>query len=304
MSHLDLGIDQDRQVKYNGAIAHHIGNIMKKKHSSWVYLVLGVMLFSLITVSALPLVGSVVEGKQLAKNANSETIVLSQQQLTKLEAEANGYQKVLAREPENNTALTGLLKIRLQEKDIEGAIAPLEKLAKLNPEQTEYANLLAQAKQQTQDYEGAASAYNRVLESHPGDIYALGGITNLYLTQDLPERAIALLKETIKLGQADSSTAKSIDTESVEFLLGEVYTEQERYSEAIALYDEIAKGNEEDFRPILAKALVLEKQGDFSAAQPLLKKAYVAAPAEYKDRIGKEMEKAIEQTKKTTTDTN
>ena len=57
---------------------------MKKKRSSWIYLVLGVMLFSLITVSALPLVGSVVEGKQLAKNANNETIVLSQQQLTKL----------------------------------------------------------------------------------------------------------------------------------------------------------------------------------------------------------------------------
>ena len=273
---------------------------MKKKRSSWIYLVLGVMLFSLITVSALPLVGSVVEGKQLAKNANNETIVLSQQQLTKLEAEANGYQKVLEREPENNTALTGLLKIRLQEKDIEGAIAPLEKLAKLNPEQTEYANLLAQAKQQTKDYEGAASAYNRVLASYPGDIYALGGITNLYLIQDLPERAIALLKKTIQLGGSDSPTAKSIDTESVEFLLGEVYTEQERYGEAIALYDKIAKNNEDDFRPILAKALVLEKQGDFAAAQPILKKAYVAAPAEYKDQIGNEMERAIEQTKEAT----
>jgi len=270
---------------------------MKKKRSSWIYIVLGVMLFSLITVSALPLVGSVVEGKQLAKNSNNETIVLSQQQLTKLEAEANGYQKVLEREPENNTALTGLLKIRLQEKDIEGAIAPLEKLAKLNPEQTEYANLLAQAKQQTKDYEGAASAYNQVLESDPGNIYALGGITNLYLIQNLPERAIALLKKTIKLGEADSATAKSIDPESVKFLLGELYTEQERYGEAIALYDVIAKGNEDDFRPILAKALVLEKQGDFSAAQPILEKAYVAAPAEYKDQIGNEMEKLIEQTK-------
>ena len=268
---------------------------MKKKRSSWIYIVLGIMLFSLITVSALPLVGSVVEGQQLAKNANNETVLLSKEQLTKLEAEANGYQKVLEREPNNNTALTGLLKIRLQQKDLPGAIAPLEKLAKLNPEQTEYANLLAQAKQQIQDYEGAASAYNQVLASYPGDIYALAGITNLYLTQDLPERAIALLKKTIELGEND--TANSIDTEAVEFLLGEVYTEQERYGEAIALYDEIAKSNADDFRPILAKALVLEKQGDFSAAQPLLKEAYVAAPAEYKDQIGNEMERAIEKTK-------
>ncbi|MGL6341178.1 MAG: tetratricopeptide repeat protein, partial [Waterburya sp.] len=243
---------------------------MNNKRSSWVYLVLGIMLFSLITVSALPLVGSVVEGQQFAKNANSEVTVMSQQELTKLEAEASGYQTVLEREPNNDTALNGLLKIRLQQKDIKGAIAPLEKLAKLHPEQTEYTILLAQAKQQVTDYEGAAAAYNQVLAVNPGDIYALGGITNLYLIQDLPERAIALLKRTIKLATQADASSNSIDQESVELLLGELYTNQERYSEAIALYDQLAKTHQDDFRPILAKALVLEKQGDLVAAKPLL----------------------------------
>ncbi len=267
---------------------------MKKKHSSWIYVVLGIMLFSLITVSALPLVGSVVEGKQLAQNTDSEVILLSQQELMKLEAEASGYQKVLSREPNNNTALQGLLKIRLQQKDIPGAISPLEQLAKLHPEQTEYTILLAQAKQQVTDYEGAATAYNQVLANHPGDIYALGGMTNLYLIQDLPERAIALLKKTIKLAtDEESQTATSIDKEAVELLLGELYTNQERYEEAIALYDELNKVNQDDFRPILAKALVLEKQGDLAAAKPILEKAYVAAPAEYKDQIGDQMERLV-----------
>ncbi|WP_319418974.1 tetratricopeptide repeat protein [Pleurocapsa sp. FMAR1] len=267
---------------------------MKKKRSSWIYLVLGVMLFSLITVSALPLVGSVVEGTQFAKNPNSEVVVLSQQELAKLEAEASGYQKVLEREPDNNTALSGLLKIKLQQKDIPGAIAPLEKLAKLNPEQTEYGVLLAQAKQQTEDYEGAAAAYSQILGEHPGDIYALGGITNLYLVQDLPERAIALLKKTIAVASnEDSPNADSIDRDSVELLLGELYSNQERYAEAIALYDELATANQDDFRPILAKALVLKKQGDLIAAKPILEKAYIAAPEQYKDQIGDEMEQLV-----------
>jgi tetratricopeptide (TPR) repeat protein len=273
---------------------------MNKKRRSWIYVVLGIMLFSLITVSALPLVGSVVEGQQFAKNPDSEVIALSQQELTRLEAEASGYQTVLEREPNNDTALNGLLKIRLQQKDINGAIAPLEKLAKLHPEQTEYTILLAQAKQQVTDYEGAAVAYNQILADHPGDIYALGGITNLYLIQDLPERAIALLKRTIKLATtADNSTTKSIDQESVELLLGELYTNQERYSEAIALYDQLAQAHQDDFRPILAKALVLQKQGDLVAAKPLLEKAYVAAPATYKDQIGDVMEQLIKGIKET-----
>jgi tetratricopeptide (TPR) repeat protein len=270
---------------------------MKKKRSSWIYLVLGLMLFSLITVSALPLVGSVVEGQKFTNNPNEEVITLSQRELALIEAEAHGYQKVLEREPDNDTALNGLLKIRLQEKDINGAIAPLEKLFKLHPEQTEYGTLLAQAKEQIEDYEGAIAVYNQVLAENPGDIYALGGITNLYLTQQLPERAIALLKETIKLAQADSPKTLGINQKAVELLLGELYANQERYGEAIALYDELAQVDQTDFRPILAKALVLEKKGDLVAAQPILQKAYIAAPDQYKDQIGKEMERIVKNLK-------
>ncbi|MEN9871298.1 MAG: hypothetical protein RLZZ171_2290 [Cyanobacteriota bacterium] len=271
---------------------------MKKKRSSWIYLVLGMMLFSLITASALPILGSVLEGQQFAKNPNQEVITLSQQELALIEAEASGYQKVLEREPNNDTALNGLLKIRLQQKDLNSAIAPLETLAKLHPEQTKYSTLLAQAKSQIEDYEGAAAVYNEVLAEHPGDIYALGGITNLYLTQELPERAIALLKKTIKLADnADSPQAGSINREAVELLLGELYTNQKRYGEAIALYDQLAQVDQTDFRPILAKALVLEKKGDLSAAQPLLQKAYIAAPEQYKDQIGQEMERIVKEIK-------
>jgi tetratricopeptide (TPR) repeat protein len=275
---------------------------MKKKHSSWIYLVLGMMLFSLITVSALPLVGSVVEGQQFTSNPNEKVITFDQQQLTIMEAEAAGYQKVLDREPNNDTALNGLIKIRLQQKDLEGAIPPLTKLAQLHPEQTEYSTLLAQAKQQTADYEGAAAVYNQVLKEHPGDIYALGGITNLYLTQELPERAIALLKRTIKLAdQTDNPKYNAINREAVELLLGELYTNQERYGEAIALYDQLAQADQADFRPILAKALVLERKGDLVAAQPVLQKAYVAAPEEYKDQIGGVMERIVKGIKATET---
>ena len=110
--------------------------------------------------------------------------------------------------------------------------------------------------------------------------------------------AIALLKKTIKQADKDSPNANSIDRDSVEFLLGEIYTEQERYGEAIAVYDELAQANESDFRPILAKGLVLEKQGQLSEAQPILEKAYIAAPAEYKDQIGDEMERLIQEIKK------
>ena len=257
---------------------------MQKKRSLRLYLMLGIMLLALLGFSGLPLFSSIISENQLIPQSYSATISqLPPEQQAKLEAEANGYQKVLEREPNNNTALKGLLEIRLEQKDLEGAIQPLESLAQLNPEQTEYTILLAQAKQQIEDFEGAATAYRSILATHPANIQALSGITNLFLNQNLPERAISLLKDTIAQVQQDKTETSKIN--SVQILLGEVYAEQDRYPEAIEVYEQAAAADEQDFRPILAKALVLHKQGQDGEAKPLLKSAYSLAPSQFKDQI-------------------
>ena len=260
---------------------------MQNKRSRGVYIVLVIMLFSLIIFSGLPLVGSIVQETKILSQKNSEQVAsISSQEKARLEAEARGYQKVLDREPQNETALRELLNIRLQQQDLLGAIAPLETLAEIHPQVTEYAILLGQTKQYAEDYEGAASAYRDVLAISPLNIMALGGLVNLFLNQNLPERAIALLQNTLSQAQeASDRDDQNIDLSSIQLLLGEIYTEEEKYPEAIAIYDRVAASHEADFRPILAKALLLQKQGDTTAAQPLLETAYELAPPEYKDQI-------------------
>ncbi|MCJ8279321.1 MAG: Tfp pilus assembly protein PilF, partial [Rivularia sp. ALOHA_DT_140] len=154
---------------------------MSQGSNRWfVKIVLILAVVALLGSSMFPIIAAFNDSQQSSNTANT-TSNSAVDQKTKLQDTARGYESVLQREPENSTALQGLLEARLQllrlgEGDVKGVITPLEKLSKLNPEETKYAVLLAQAKQQAGDKEGAAQAYRSVLETKPGDLPALQGM--------------------------------------------------------------------------------------------------------------------------------
>lgn len=261
--------------------------MVSQKRSPWISVVLVLAVLAFVGFSMIPLLGSLLRENQASTDATpGATPTITTQQRSQLEEQAKGYELVVQREPQNETALRGLLETRLRLGDIPGAIAPLEQLAKLNPDQTEYRVLLAQAKQQTGDREGAAQTYRTVLASRPGDLNALEGLTDLLVEQNQPEKAIGLLQDTLKTGtQRNEIQPGSVDISSVQLLLGKVYANQQRYTEALVIYDEAIKTDEQDFRPVLAKALILQRQGRTEEAKPLFTTAVSLAPAQYKDQV-------------------
>ncbi|MEB3219329.1 MAG: tetratricopeptide repeat protein [Nostocales cyanobacterium 94392] len=267
---------------------------MSQGRNRWfVTIVLVVALIALVGGSMVPIIAAFNDSQQSGNTSNS-TGNSDQDQKSKLQDAVRGYEQVLLREPENQTALIGLLENRLQllrlgQGDIKGVITPLEKLSKLNPEETRYAVLLAQAKQQTGDKEGAAQAYRTILETKPGDLSALQGMVALLLEQKRPEAAIGLLEESLdKAQKANKIQPDSVDITAVEVLLGNVYAKEKRYAQALSTYDKIIKNDPKDFRPVLAKAMVLKDQGKTEEAQPLFEQAASLAPPQYKDEINRQ----------------
>ncbi|MDJ0897716.1 MAG: tetratricopeptide repeat protein [Xenococcus sp. MO_188.B8] len=107
----------------------------------------------LVVVFGLAFVGStgaVIIGSLLRKDTSvaNSPVAETVSPLEQLQAQAKGYEKVLAREPNNINALTSLVQIRLQTGDLEGAIAPLDKLVEMYPEDTNLVALKAQIKQE------------------------------------------------------------------------------------------------------------------------------------------------------------
>jgi tetratricopeptide (TPR) repeat protein len=248
------------------------------RHRWVINLVVAVSLLALTGFSLFPIVNLVLDnGAVVAAEANGR----SPQQNSQLQATAQGYIQVLKREPENQVALKGLLDAQLQLGDVKGSLLPLQKIAMLNPQVPDYTVLLAQTKQYLGDRDGAADSYRAVLALHPQNINALQGLVSLLLDAKLPEAAI---------GEVQTAIAKpSIDKDKtpLKLLLAQIYITQQRNADAIDIYDGLMTISRDDFRPILAKALVYKQMGNLSEAQALLVRAETLAPANYKDRVNK-----------------
>ena len=107
-------------------------------------------------ISAIAFLGSSGFGliRMLINPAKSTQVSTQAELKQQLQAQARGYEMVLQREPENQTALQGLVEIRLQMNDFKRTIEPLETLVGLNPEQEQYKTLLATIKQQVKEGDG------------------------------------------------------------------------------------------------------------------------------------------------------
>jgi tetratricopeptide (TPR) repeat protein len=253
------------------------------KHSSWAYAGLVLMLLALLSFSFFPVVSSLLQTDSSPTTvANSP---MPQNRAGKLETEANGYQVVLEREPDNENALRGLLQARLEQGNLQAAIEPLAHLAQLNPQIADYSLLLAQAQQQLGDAAGAEQAYRSLLETQPKDIRALKGLTDLWLSQGRAPEAISLVQRRLTQGLEQEKAGVSANLISLQLLLGEIYVAQQRYDEALPLYDLAIAADRADFRPVLAKAMLLQQQGKVKEAEPLWQQAIDRAPVQYKDRI-------------------
>ena len=173
--------------------------MIDKKNNRWfIVLVLSIAFISFAGLSFAPAIQAILQNQGDADSTANGTTPAPEAVANEVATRARGYELVLEREPNNQTALRGLIDARIQLGDIEGVIDPVQKLVELNPGQTEYAVLLAQAQQQVGDVEGAAQTFRTVLSERPGDMNALRGLVTLLTGQDRPHAAIGLIQDTLQ----------------------------------------------------------------------------------------------------------
>jgi tetratricopeptide (TPR) repeat protein len=96
---------------------------------------------------------------------------------------------------------------------------------------------------------------------------------------DTLQKAVATAK------QKNQQQPGSADTLALELLSADVYLAQQKTTAAIALYDRLRKEAPNDFRPAVAKGIVMRNQGKNAEALSLFQTASSLAPAQMKDKI-------------------
>jgi tetratricopeptide (TPR) repeat protein len=263
-----------------------------KKSRRWLTItVLAITSLVFIGLSIYPMIEALMNQQKATPTASNPTAPPSADSAETVQKEEEGYQLVLKRDPNNQSALQGFVETRLKlirlglrkPKDV---IEPLEKLTKLNPSQTIYATLLAQAYQQAGDSNAATQTYRNTLTQQPTNVDALQGYVALLIQQKKSSEALDLLKNTMATAkQMNQQQAGSVDTPALELLMGDVYLSQQRSSEAMILYDRLQKENPNDFRPVAAKGIVLRNEGKTEEAIALFKSAEALAPIQVKEKI-------------------
>jgi len=245
--------------------------------------VLIVVTLSFLGVSIAPLIGGLFAPPtpQASSNPSQNT---SEQDRIKIQIE--GFEAVLKSDPKNQTALIGLVNLRNQLGKTKETIEPLQTLADTFPDQAEYRMTLARTYIQLKDPKNAAAEYRKILTTKPGYIPALQSLVGMELADKRPEAAIGILEDTLKTAEtANKVQAKSVDTGTVRWILGEVYRQENRLDDSIATYDEMIKDDAKDFRPYVGKAQLKQLQGKEDEAKKLFDKGLELAPSEFKDEV-------------------
>ncbi|KAK3126719.1 hypothetical protein QOZ80_7AG0561320 [Eleusine coracana subsp. coracana] len=217
---------------------------------------------------------------------------LSKEEEAKFKSALEGFEATLSKSPNDPTALEGAAVSLVELGEYEKASTYLENLVKVIPDKAEAYRLLGEVKFELKDYDGSSSSYKNALSSSDNiDFDVLRGLTNSLLAAKKPDQAVDVilscrrkLNENSQIQRADPANdsgaqkPQDIDPIQVDLLLGKAYSDWGRISDAVSVYDELINEHPEDFRPYLAKGIILKENGKTGEAERMFIQAKFFAP--------------------------
>lgn len=165
-----------------------------------------------LSLMIIPLVGLLWKSPEATQPTNNPNAAANGD-LKTLQAEAQGYEQVLKREPENLRALQGVIDTKMKMGDYQGAIPHLEKLSQMYPDNPQVLQPLAQAYAMTKNVAGVTKVkgqLEKMLIQNPDDPRILQAVAQMRLVVNDLAGGIEIMERLAKIYPQDEKLKQAI----------------------------------------------------------------------------------------------
>ncbi|KAF9680881.1 hypothetical protein SADUNF_Sadunf06G0167700 [Salix dunnii] len=170
------------------------------------------------------------------------------------EEQDRALQDHLARNPSDVEALRSLMEVRIKSKKLLEAIEVVERLIELEPSEDEWSLLKSQIYTYSGDFESAKDGFEAILQKDPLRVEAYHGL--IMASSESGGSLEIVLKRIEGAMNKCKKEKKNSDLRDFKLLIAQVRVMEEKYFDALKVYEELVKEEPKDFRPYLCQGII------------------------------------------------
>eukprot|EP00268_Persea_americana_P009297 TRINITY_DN13703_c2_g1_i1.p1 TRINITY_DN13703_c2_g1~~TRINITY_DN13703_c2_g1_i1.p1 ORF type:complete len:357 (+),score=85.88 TRINITY_DN13703_c2_g1_i1:170-1240(+) len=162
--------------------------------------------------------------------------------------------------PDNEDALKALMATQIKLGKLIEAIDSVDRLILLQPTKKEWLLLRSHLHLHVRDVETAKSAFEDIIAADPFDIEAYHGLT-MAVAQSGPGELDALIGRIEDVMESCKKAKMKENLRDFKLLVAQIKVVEEKFEDALKLYQELVKEEPRDFRPYLCQGILYTLMG-------------------------------------------
>ncbi|KAK8542037.1 hypothetical protein V6N13_137389 [Hibiscus sabdariffa] len=171
-----------------------------------------------------------------------------------LEDQEKTIEEHLRQNPNDIEALQSLMEVRIKSKKLPQAIEVIDRLIELEPEENEWPMLRAQIHSYSGDYAQAKNEFEEIIAKDPARVEAFHGLVMAY--SESGQKLKELEKRIEGAMEKCKKEKKNKDFRDFKLLIAQIRVIEGNHSEALKVYEGLAKEEPRDFRPYLCMGMI------------------------------------------------
>ncbi|CAI0472572.1 unnamed protein product [Linum tenue] len=201
-----------------------------------------------------PAIASPIAAPPLVEPAPGEAASEQKDNGSSLAEEERALEEHLAQHPDDIDALRALMELKIKSRKLPEAIGVIDRLMQLEPDDDEWQLLKAQIYSYSGDSDSSTKIFEEVLEKDPLRVEAYHGLVMAYSEDG---RSMSDVMKRIEAAMNKCKKEKNAsDARDFKLLLAQIRVMEEKYGEALNVYDELVKEEPRDFRPYLCQGII------------------------------------------------